>query len=604
MRVTQLTNDVEIVEKKSLKDEENPFKKLFDPKFDTRIPPPRGYKSMLKHVFTEYFQEALIREKLENKKWNTYEEVPRSEVPEGTKILKPMTAYDIKYNGRGEIEKFKSRVCLDGSRTTVDPDETYESIANTATIRLLLCLATRYNLGIAQTDVKNFFLQAVMPQGKEYYAEIPEGWAENDPATHVAKVLAPWYGLKEAAKIAGDQLAEVMKGVGLEENPHFPKVFFKWRGDEFVACAQHIDDSLWIYSSKELLEETLGKIEEKFKMTRSDKVTKLLGMEIEYDQIRGIMKVHQGSYNIAKLHEMGFKNNKTAKCPGLLRYKVDNPAFPPPKVQADAKSVRQFQKKVGVQMWGLQTDPSSMFTVHNLASAMLNPQKEDWEAMTRLETYKATYPEMGVVFRRAASKEKLKKGTNLDCLTYYADADLAGDKRTSKSYSGYCVHLGESGMFDWKSKKQTCVCQSSCESEVYCSKVCTCHAIWMRNGLSYMGFTFTQPTPICQDNRAAIALCKSDKHHSRTRHFRMHIATLKDNLNKRVTCYPWVPTKFMKGDLFNKIHAAGPHAELCQQNGIHAEKLSLISAEPVPLVIHGWEKVIEEERKREKKEEG
>jgi hypothetical protein len=84
----------------------------------------------------------------------------------------------------------------------------------------------------------------------------------------------------------------------------------------------------------------------------------------------------------------------------------------------------------------------------------------------------------------------------------------------------------------------------------------------------------------------------------------MHIATLKDNLNKRVTCYPWVPTKFMKGDLFNKIHAAGPHAELCQQNGIHAEKISLISTEPVPLVIHGWEKVIEEERKREKKEEG
>ena len=93
--------------------------------------------------------------------------------------------------------------------------------------------------------------------------------------------------------------------------------------------------------------------------------------------------------------------------------------------------------------------------------------------MNRLERYKSTYPSMGVVFRRAQSKEKLKFGTNLDCLTYYADADLAGDKRDSKSTSGYCVHLGESGMFDWKSKKQTCVCQSSCESEVYSSKECT-----------------------------------------------------------------------------------------------------------------------------------
>ena len=58
----------------------------------------------------------------------------------------------------------------------------------------------------------------------------------------MAKVLAPWYGLKEAAKLAGDQLGEIMKKAGMEENPYLPKVFFKWRGDEFVCCATHIDD--------------------------------------------------------------------------------------------------------------------------------------------------------------------------------------------------------------------------------------------------------------------------------------------------------------------------------------------------------------------------
>ena len=82
-----------------------------------------------------------------------------------------------------------------------------------------------------------------------------------------------------------------------------------------------------------------------------------------------------------------------------------------------------------------------MFVVHRLASSILNPQKEDWTEMNRLERYKSTYPSMGVVFRRALSKEKLKFGTNLDCLTYYVDADLAGDKRDPKSTSGYCVHI-------------------------------------------------------------------------------------------------------------------------------------------------------------------
>ena len=44
---------------------------------------------------------------------------------------------------------------------------------------------------VAVTDVKNFFLQARMPDEKVYYAEIPPGWDESTPGRNVAKVLAP-----------------------------------------------------------------------------------------------------------------------------------------------------------------------------------------------------------------------------------------------------------------------------------------------------------------------------------------------------------------------------------------------------------------------------
>ena len=592
MRVCQLTNEVEVKPNNVTKEEENPFKKLFDPRYQKRIEPPRGHKTMLRHIFAEHFQHALLREKMENLKWKTYVEIRRDSLPPGTLILKPVTAYDIKYNHRGEIEKFKARVCLDGSRTTVDPSECYESIAATGTIRLLLCLATRYSCGIAQTDVKNFFLQARLPEGKEYYAEIPDGWAENDPKFYVAKVLAPWYGLREAAKIAGDQLAEILKHAGLKENPWMPKVFFKWSGDDFVACAQHIDDKIWIYTSRKLLDEVLDKVDEKFKMTRTYDVKKILGCELEIDKERGMLKMHQGTYHVSKLKEMEIENCRPADSPGYIPARIRNPVFEEKQEQASEKEVRNFQKKVGIQMWGLQTDPSSMFVVHRLAGRMLNPRKEDWIEMSRVEKYRATHPEMGVVFKRSPTKELLKPGTNLDCLTYYADADLAGCETTAKSTSGYCVHLGGSGMFDWKSKKQTCVCQSSCESEVYSSKECTCHALWLRKGLSYMGFTFTKPTPICQDNTSAIALCTSDKHHARTRHFRMHVNLLKDCLRSRITRYPWIPTKYMKGDLFNKAHGPTKHKDLCLQNGIYSQRLNMISEKYEELVTEGWAETV------------
>ena len=338
----------------------NPFKQLFDPAKRKRVPPPVGEKAMLQHEFSEQFKLARIKEKLENQKWKAYVEVKRSSVPFGTKILRPMTAYDIKYNARGEIEKFKTRVCLDGSRTVVDPDETYESIASFGTIRFLLCLAARFGMDLVQTDVKNFFLQARMPEGKEYYAEIPHGWAENDPKDYVARCLAPWYGLKESAKIAGDQLAAALIKAGMTENPLMPKVFFMWDGDDFIACANHIDDAIWITTNMEKLDKVLDKIEVPFKLERTYKPSKLLGIEIQYDKEAGIMKLHQGSYMRAKLMELGYKQiNRKVNSPGHIPPKVDNPEFPGNiTTQASEVDVRLYQKRVGIQMYYIYVGPA------------------------------------------------------------------------------------------------------------------------------------------------------------------------------------------------------------------------------------------------------
>ena len=234
------------------------------------------------------------------------------------------------------------------------------------------------------------------------------------------------------------------------------------------------------------------------------------------------------------------------------------------------------------------SNPSSVFSVQRAAAGMLNPQKKHWNEMNRIKNYKATNPEIGIVFRAADPPEILKKGQNLDCLTLFADADLGGCPQTAKSYSGWCAHLGNSGMFDFKTKKQTCVAQSSCESETMCNKSATCDVVWYRGGLEHVGFTFSKPTPVCQDNRSAIALCKSDKHHSRTRHFRLHVNFLKDSHSKGIAYYPWVPSVYMRGDLFNKVHGPARHEQLCYQNQISERPIEALPDKGPKFDVEGW----------------
>jgi len=79
----------------------------------------------------------------------------------------------------------------------------------------------------------------------------------------------------------------------------------------------------------------------------------------------------------------------------------------------------------------------------------------------------------------------------------------------------------------------------------------------------------------------------------------MHVNLLKDNLQKRVTRYPWIPTKFMKGDLFNKAHGPSKHQELCELNGVYSQKVSMVPDKVPELRVDGWAETVKEQKAQE-----
>jgi len=84
------------------------------------------------------------------------------------------------------------------------------------------------------------------------------------------KVLAPWYGLNEDAKISHNQFVKVIKDCGIKENPWLPKTFYKWKNEkEFIILGQKLDDVIIKGTSWEMIDETLDQIDKKLKFVRN-----------------------------------------------------------------------------------------------------------------------------------------------------------------------------------------------------------------------------------------------------------------------------------------------------------------------------------------------
>ena len=76
----------------------------------------------------------------------------------------------------GTIDKFKARLVAKGftQKEGIDCFDTYAPVARIATIRVLIALASIYELEIHQMDIKTAFLNGELDE--EIYMQQPEGF--------------------------------------------------------------------------------------------------------------------------------------------------------------------------------------------------------------------------------------------------------------------------------------------------------------------------------------------------------------------------------------------------------------------------------------------
>jgi hypothetical protein len=115
-----------------------------------------------------------------------------------------------------------------------------------------------------------------------------------------------------------------------------------------------------------------------------------------------------------------------------------------------------------------------------------------------------------------AMQGSIEQGEQL--LHAYVDADLAGDKDTMKSTTGYAIML-YGGIISWSAKLQTTVALSTAEAETNAAVEAVKTLCHIRLFLRELGEPQLYPTTVYEDNNAVISLVEGAESSKKSKHF-------------------------------------------------------------------------------------
>ena len=122
------------------------------------------------------------------------------EIPKGAKTVGCKWVYKIKYDSKGNVEKYKARLVAKGftQREGIDYNETFSPVSCKDSFRIITALVAHFDLELDQMDVKTTFLNGDLKE--HVYMKHPKGFimeGKENMGCHIKKYI---YGLRQASR--------------------------------------------------------------------------------------------------------------------------------------------------------------------------------------------------------------------------------------------------------------------------------------------------------------------------------------------------------------------------------------------------------------------
>ncbi len=521
---------------------------------------PKTVTEALKRSDAELWRGAMNEELKSMEEFAVWEEVSRSTLPVGTKLLPWKWVFTYK-----EQMKPKARLVIVGSLDAEKYDiaETFSPVAPPYVIRWFLAYTHKHNYDVSQIDIKTAFLHSELPTIK--YTFIPQGLQVNSPRS-VLRLRKAAYGLAVSPLLWFRTFTMELKNLGFVQSLREPCLLYKSNSEQMALILVYVDDVLIATSSPHFTSSIITSLEQKFRVKRLGYPRTYVGFEIEKCRVTGCLKLHQRTYATTFLDAFLSPNERGSRKTPMNTFGN----FPTSEKCLEALSPELPYKSIigTLYYYANATRPDILFAVNYLSRVQAKPLVQHWLLLQNLLRYINVTSEMGLSF--SSIREDL---------VAYVDADFGSDVATLfdarsdqvqtfdfspkpdpllkkisnrfKSTTGCLVQLYGNSVA-WLCRKQPAITTSTTEAEFVAGAEASTLITFLRELTLEIQPNFPATVNVYEDNLSTTTLLRSIFHHGRLKHLALRFLRVKELIWNRTLKIIPVDTQNQLADVFTK----------------------------------------------------
>jgi Reverse transcriptase (RNA-dependent DNA polymerase) len=468
-------------------------------------------------------------------------------------ILNPIWNYYIKDDGTR-----KARQCCDGSPRAApylhEIAVTYASCIDQPVSRLFYGLSVHFGLTIVSTDAVNAFANADAPSIPTYLrvdAAYSEWYADRFgiqlERNMVVEAKHALQGHPESPRLWEEYINRILiDKLGFTNTTHERSIYSGSFNNHRVFITRQVDDIAVAAPTESIANEVIAAIGQYVSLDGTGLVTKFNGVDV--DQTETYLRIHCSTYIDKVLATHGWdtptQDDNTAHepLPASMIKQIDieqGPLEHSPAAKAlETDKKFKYRQLLGELMYAHVTCRMDIgYVLTKLAQFSQYPAAIHYSCLRRICIYLRHTKDWGIMFWRPkpmpcfpsgmlqpaelTDKDKelpiFPESQTSNQLVGYVDAAHATDILTRRSVTGFIITFCGAAIC-YRSKTQTTVATSSTEAEFIAAVTASKAVKYLRSILEQLGCPQVDPTPIYEDNEAAIEMINAFKPTPRARH--------------------------------------------------------------------------------------